>query len=435
MLVCKGAVAEVLAACDRVSDAGRLQRLTTGRRREEDQRLARWGAEGFRVLAVATKTMSGDAEYGIADETGLTLMGYLLFADPPKPGIGETIAAIGRCGIALKILTGDNRYVAAHVAAMIGLSPTATMTGAELTKLSDRMLARRVSNIGIFAEVTPDQKERVIAALRRSHKVVGYLGDGINDAPALRAADIGISVDTAVDAAKAAADIVLLKQDLGVLLDGVVIGRTAFGNTLKYIAITTSANLGNMISMAIASLFLPFLPLLAKQVLLNNFLSDLPLMTISSDRVDAEVLARPGRWDFPHLVRVMLGFGLISSLFDGLTFALLLLVFHTDASLFQTAWFVESLLTELIIIGVMRTQKPFYASLASGLLVSISVAVGMVAVVLPYLPLTAAMGFQPLPLSLTLSLVAIVIAYGVSSELLKSRIGAFQSRWTPRRRG
>lgn len=435
LLVCKGAVAEILAVCDHISHAGDLQALTIGRRKQAEQRLAQWGAEGFRVLAVATKPMPEGAECGIADETGLTLMGYLLFADPPKPGIAETVAAIGRCGITLKILTGDNRFVAAHVAATIGLSSSAMMTGAELTKLSDRMLVRRVSHVGIFAEVTPDQKERVIAALRQSHKVVGYLGDGINDAPALRAADIGISVDTAVDAAKAAADIVLLKHDLDVLLDGVIIGRTAFGNTLKYIAITTSANLGNMISMAIASLFLPFLPLLAKQILLNNFLSDLPLMTISSDRVDAEILARPGRWDFPHLTRVMLGFGLVSSMFDGLTFALLLLVFHTDASLFQTAWFVESLLTELVIIGVMRTQKPFYASAASGLLVSTSVAVGMVAAVLPYLPVTAAMGFLPLPLPLALSLMGIVIAYGLSSELLKSRIGAFQSRWSLHRRG
>lgn len=435
MLICKGAVAEVLASCDRVSDAGHLQKLTTGRRKEEELRLAQWGAEGFRVLAVATKPMPGGTECGVADEIRLTLMGYLLFADPPKPGIAETIAAIGQRGIALKILTGDNRYVAAHVADTIGLSSTATMTGAELTKLSDRMLARRVSHIDIFAEVNPDQKERVIAALRRSHKVVGYLGDGINDAPALRAADIGISIDTAVDAAKAAADIVLLKHDLKVLLEGVLIGRTAFGNTLKYIAITTSANLGNMISMAIASLFLPFLPLLAKQILMNNFLSDLPLMAISSDRVDAEVLERSGRWDFSHLIRVMLGFGLVSSLFDALTFALLLFVFRTDASLFQTAWFVESLLTELIIVGVMRTQKPFYASSASGLLVSTSVAVGIIAVVLPYLPLAATTGFHPLPLPLTLSLVAIVIAYGISSELLKRKIGAFESHRSPPRRG
>ena len=435
LLVCKGAVAEILAVCDHISHAGELQELTIGRRKEEERRLAQWGAEGFRVLAVATKPMSRGAACDIADETGLRLIGYLLFADPPKLGIAETIAAIGRSGIALKILTGDNRYVAAHVAATIGLSSSATMTGPELTKLSDRMLTRRVSHVGIFAEVTPDQKERVIAALRRSHKVVGYLGDGINDAPALRAADVGISVDTAVDAAKAAADIVLLMHDLDLLLEGVIIGRTAFGNTLKYIAITTSANLGNMISMAIASLFLPFLPLLAKQILLNNFLSDLPLMTISSDRVDAEILARPGRWDFPHLTRVMLGFGLVSSVFDGLTFALLLFVFHTDASLFQTAWFVESLLTELVIIGVMRTQKAFYASSASALLMSTSVAVGMVAAVLPYLPVTAAMGFHPLPLPLALSLMGIVVTYGLSSELLKSRIGAFQSRWSLRRRG
>jgi Mg2+-importing ATPase len=434
VLICKGAVSEILGVCDQLGAAEHTRRMTASVRLAEAKRLADWSGQGLRVLAVATKPMPDDAGCALADEVGLTLIGYLLFADPPKPGIADTIAAIGQRGITLKILTGDNRYVAAHVAAAVGLPSQAMMTGAELAGLSDRLLTRRARHVSIFAEVTPDQKERIITALRRAHDVVGYLGDGVNDAPALRAADLGISVDTAVDAAKAAADVVLLRRDLNVLLDGVVIGRTAFGNTLKYIAITTSANLGNMISMAIASLFLPFLPLLAKQILINNFLSDLPLMTVSTDRVDAEVLERSGRWDFPHLLRVMLGFGLVSSLFDGLTFALLLLVFHADATLFQTAWFTESLLTELIIVGVMRTQKPFYASAASPLLVWTSLAVAAVAVALPYLPIAEAAGFQPLPPQLLLALVAIVFIYALASELLKRRVGAFQSHRLPGRR-
>jgi Mg2+-importing ATPase len=433
ILICKGAVAAVLAACDRIAVEGQSLDLTPARRDEQEQRLANWSAEGLRVLAIATRPLPGRTDCHIADESGLTLVGYLLFSDPPKAGIAETVAAIGGRGIALKILTGDNRYVAVHVAAAIGMVAPTLMTGADLAKLSDRLLARRVLQVDIFAEVTPDQKERIINALRRAHRVVGYLGDGVNDAPALRAADLGISVDTAVDAAKAAADIVLLKRDLDVLLDGVVIGRAAFGNTIKYIAITTSANLGNMISMAAASLFLPFLPLLAKQILINNFLSDLPLMTISTDRVDAEVLERPGRWDFPHLLRIMLGFGLVSSLFDALTFVVLLLVFHADATQFQTGWFLQSLLTELAIVGVMRSQKPIFSSAISPLLLWTSVAVGLAALALPYLPITEATGFQPLPPKVLLTLLAIVIAYVLASELLKARIGAFEAPRTSRR--
>ncbi len=427
VLICKGSVVAVLAACESVLVGGRSIKLTPDRLKTEEARLADWSGQGMRVLAVATKTLESKT-CTVADETGLTLVGYLLFSDPPKPGIAETIGALGDRGVKLKIITGDNRYVAAHVAAQVGIAGAKLMTGPELGKLGPRALAIRVQHIDLFAEVTPDQKERIIVALRHAHKVVGYMGDGINDAPALRAADLGISVDNAVEAAKEAADIVLLERDLNVLLKGIVIGRGAFGNTLKYIAITTSANLGNMVSMAVASLVLPFLPLLAKQILINNFLSDLPLLTVSTDRVDDDVLRAPGVWDFPRLLRSMLGFGLLSSVFDGITFIVLLWGFHANETIFQTGWFVESLLTELLIVAVMRTKKPFYQSLPSPLLTWSSVAAAVVTIALPYLPLGAATGLQPLSLSLMLVLLAIVAAYAAASELLKGQIDAL-SHW------
>ena len=420
-LVCKGAVAAVLPICTRIDTGRQPQALTDRRRKTEERRLEAWGAQGYRVLAVAIKPMGDNTQCDRPDEAGLTLVGYLLFSDPPKPDVAETIRALEERGVRLKIVTGDNRYVAAQIATEVGIPPTHVMTGNELAKLTDRALARRASGIDIFAEVTPDQKERIIAALRRSHKVVGYLGDGINDAPALRAADLGISVDTAVEAAKEAADIVLLRRDLKVLLDGIVIGRTAFANTLKYITITTSANLGNMISMAVASLFLPFLPLLAAQILLNNLMSDLPMLAISTDKVDAEVLLKPGRWDLGGLMRAMLRFGLASSAFDALTFVLLLLVFRADAALFQTGWFVVSLFTELAIVWVMRTRKPFYRSLPSPLLTATSIGVALVALSLPYLPVADPLGLRPLPWPLALTLIGVTLAYAAASETLKLR--------------
>lgn len=424
LLICKGAVASILPACTRVHDGGRTISLTPRRRDAEDERLRAWSAKGIRVLALAIKPMGERIDCDRPDEADLTLAGYLLFSDPLKPGIAASIGALGEKGVRLKIVTGDNRYVAAHVAAEVGIRAGQVLTGSDLAKFTDRGLTRRVAGIDIFAEVTPDQKERIVRALRRSGKVVGYLGDGINDAPALRAADLGISVDTAVEAAKEAADIVLLSRDLNVLLEGVAIGRTAFANTLKYIAITTSANLGNMVSMAAVSLFLPFLPLLAAQILLNNLLTDLPLLAISTDNVDQGVLAKPGRWNLRALTQSMLRFGLVSSAFDAATFALLLLVFHTDEVLFRTSWFLMSLLTELAIVGVMRTRMPFYKSLPSPLLMATSAGVAVVALSLPYLPIAGALGFRPLSIELTAALTTVTLAYLAASEALKPRMGA-----------
>jgi Mg2+-importing ATPase len=365
--------------------------------------------------------MNDGEDLSLAHEADLVLEGYLLFSDPLKATVAGVVSDLLRIGVRLKMITGDNRYVARHVAKAAGIAAEDILTGAAIGEMSDRALRRRVLQVDVFAEITPDQKERIVSALRRSGNVVGYLGDGINDAPALRAADLGISVDTALAAAKEAADVVLLKPDLNVLKDGIILGRTAFANTLKYIAITTSANLGNMISMAVASLFLPFLPMLAKQILLNNSLSDLPMLAISTDQVDDAVLQRPGRWDFRALMRSMLAFGILSSVFDFVTFGFLLMVVHANESTFQTGWFVVSLLTELVVILVMRTRDPSLASFPSRLLVSIAGLVFLVAVGLPYLPFSGALGLVPLPIEVMAALAAIVLTYGLASEALKRR--------------
>jgi Mg2+-importing ATPase len=421
-LACKGAAASVLSVCSTIMVDGLVQPLTPQRREAEEHRLAGWGKQGQRVIALGIRDIAAGHKCSLEDEAELTLVGYLLFADPLKGGIAETVAALAQNGIGLRIVSGDNRYVAAHVASAIGLDPK-IVVGEDLEGLGADAFARRVANANVFAEVTPDQKEHIVVALRRAGFTVGYLGDGINDAPPLRAADVGISVDNAVDAAKASADVILLQRDLQVLLDGVLAGRTAFGNTIKYIAITISANFGNMISMAAASLLLPFLPMLAGQILLNNLLSDLPMLAVSTDRVDPDLLRSPRHWDFHALVRSMLGFGLVSSAFDALTFVILLLGFHATPAAFQTAWFTESLLTELAVVAVMRTHKIFYQSSPSRLLLGTSLAVAVLAVALPFIPLSSGFGFIPLPGALLAGIAAIVVFYVIASELLKRWIG------------
>ncbi|HWV00108.1 MAG TPA: magnesium-translocating P-type ATPase [Devosia sp.] len=421
VLACKGATDSVLSVCETIASGGLVGPLTEARRAAEGHKIAAWGQDGRRVIALANKIVASGQKCGPADESDLCLVGYLLFSDPLKPGIAQIVGDLDRNGIELRIISGDNRYVAAHVASAVGLTPK-ILVGADLVGLADSAFARRIADVNVFAEVTPSQKERIVSALKATH-TVGYMGDGINDAPSLRAADIGISVDNAVDAARAAADVILLKQDLEVLLDGIIAGRTAFGNTIKYIGITISSNFGNMISMAAASILLPFLPMLATQVLLNNLLADLPMLAISTDRIDAELLARPRQWDFRALIRSMLGFGLVSSVFDGITFLVLLQVFHASASLFQTAWFMESLLTQLAVIAVMRTRKPFFESLPSRLLIGVALAVAAVAVALPFVPIVnSIMGFVPLPFPLLETTGAIVVAYVAASELVKRRI-------------
>ena len=301
----------------------------------------------------------------------------------------------------------------------MGLERPAVLTGEELRELSETALLQRVGEVDIFAETEPNQKERILLALRKAGNVIGYLGDGINDATALHAADVGISVESAVDVAKEAADIVLLERDLSVLARGVRLGRQTFANTLKYVFITTSANFGNMVSMAGASLFLPFLPLLPKQILLNNFLSDVPSMTIATDRVDHEQVDHPRRWDIRFIRNFMLVFGLVSSVFDYVTFGALLYWLRATEPEFQTGWFVESLMTELFIVLVIRTRGPFYRSRPGRLLLVSTLLVAGTTIFLPYAPLGALFGFVALPPLFVLLLLGITVGYLVASELVK----------------
>jgi Mg2+-importing ATPase len=378
------------------------------------------GMDGFRVLAVATKRGAPKERYGHDDENGMSLAGFLLFSDPPKADARKTIRDLAGLGIRIKVITGDNRYVAAHVAAAIGLDPKAILAGEEIARLKDESLWHLAERTDLFVEVDPQQKERIVRALQRIGHAVGYLGDGINDAPSLHAADVGISVEKAVDVARESADVILLQHDLDVLRRGVEDGRATFANTLKYISITTSANFGNMVSMALATPLLPFLPLAAKQILLNNFVSDLPSIAISTDNVDADRISEAQRWNVDEVRRFMIVFGLISTVFDLLTFVLLLQVFESDEATFQTAWFVVSLLTELAVLLVLRTHRPAMRSMPSRLLLWTTVAVGALALVIPYAgPLASAFGFVPLSWQLLLAAVLVVTAYVLTTEAVK----------------
>lgn len=431
LVVTKGAFDTVLGCCDTVATPGGPRPLDPATRGQLDARVAAWGTEGIRVLGLATRHLPPKPRYDVADETGMTFAGFLLFTDPLKPGIDKALGALAGIGIALKIVSGDNRHVAEHVGRAVGLEPV-ILTGADLTRTADEALGHLAETCNIFAEVDPQQKERIVRALQGRGHSVAYMGDGINDAPALRLADVGVSVDQAVDVARESADIVLLERDLGVLHQGIVDGRRTFANTLKYISITTSANFGNMISMAIGTLFLPFLPLLASQILLNNFLSDFPSLAIASDRVDPEAVERAPRWDVADIRTYMIVFGLISTVFDLATFGLLLLVFHAGEDLFQSTWFVISLLTELAVVLVLRTRRPCWQSRPGRLLWLSTVAVGALAMALPYLGAASGwIGLVPLPWHLLAAGLGIVATYIATTELAKH---AFYARRTPKAR-
>ena len=434
-VVCKGAVDNVLAICTQVWREGQAVPLDGATR----DALAGWYAEqgqrGFRLLGLATRSLPGPAPFTREDETGLCFMGFLLFADPPRASAAATVRSLARRGIRVKIVTGDNRHVAGHVAQAVGLNAQAVLTGDEIAQLREEALWQRAQQTDLFAEVDPQQKERIIRAMQRGGSAVGYLGDGINDAPALHAADVGISVEGAVDVARESADMVLLRPDLAVLCQGVDEGRRTFANTLKYVGITTSANFGNMVSMALAAPLLPFLPLAAKQVLLNNFLSDLPSMAISADRVDDEHLRQAQHWHMADLRRYMLVFGLTSTVFDLLTFWLLLRVFNATEPLFQTAWFVVSVLTEVAVLLVLRTRRPFWASRPGRGLALGAVGVGLLALALPHVPLVAGwFGFVSPGAGLVAALLGVVLAYVLATEAVK-RVFFQRSRPAqPRRR-
>lgn len=418
IMITKGAVSNVLDVCTSVEAAGN-NRSIANKRQQIEQQFASFGADGFRTLGLAYKYVNNCSHITKTDETGMTFLALLVFFDPPKEGVTDVINDLKRLGITVKLITGDNTPVACSVARrVLGYEP-AVLTGKELHSLSNDALHARANTIDVFAEIEPSQKERIIMAVRRLGNTVGFLGDGINDAPALHACDVGISVNSAVDVAKEAATVVLLEKDLSVLCSGVREGRRTFANTLKYIYMTTSANFGNMFSMAGTALFLPFLPLLPKQILLNNFLTDFPAMAIATDSVDSDQLERPQVWDIKFIRNFMIVFGIVSSFFDFVTFAALVFVLKAGPEEFRTGWFVESVLTEILIIAVLRTWKPFYKSKISRPLLVAMVLVLIVTIALPYCPLNTLLGLTPLTPSLLILLGIITLLYVAASEVAK----------------
>jgi len=419
MLICKGALENILEICTHTVIKENEVDLDETQSNLILNQFATWSKQGYRVLGIAKRIVVEKSVYSKNDEVGLTFVGFLLFFDPPKKEVKETISQLEKMGVQVKIITGDNKLVAMHTAESIGLISPVIMTSSELDSLSDEALWHSAEKTVIFAGVDPNEKERIILALKKTGHVVGYMGDGINDAPSLHSADVGISVENAVDVAKEAADFVLLKQDLAVLQQGIIEGRRTFANTLKYVFMAVSANFGNMFSVAGASLFMPFLPLLPKQILLINFMTDFPEMTIASDNVDDIYIEKPHRWDVSFIRRFMLIFGSLSSLFDYLTFGLLLFVLKTSETQFQSAWFIESVLSAMLVVFVVRTRLPFARSRPSRLMITVTLIIALAVMILPYSPLASVFGFTALPLLYLGLILVIVILYLVSAELTK----------------
>ncbi len=422
MLVIKGAFEDILALSTHYEAGGpdALRCLDDAERGALSARFAALGRDGYRVLGIAWKFEEASCHHVvIRDETELVFAGFAVFEDPPKPGAGAAMGALAALGVSVVIVTGDNELVAQHVCKQVGVPIRGMLNGRELQALDDVALAARVQTTNLFCRLNPSQKNRVILAFKKRGHVVGYLGDGINDAPSLHSADVGISVDRAVDVAKDAADLILLEHDLSVLKDGVLEGRRTLGNIIKYILMGTSSNFGNMFSMAGASVFLPFLPMLPMQILVNNFLYDVSEVSIPTDTVDDAFVARPHRWDIAFIRKFMMVIGPVSSLFDFLTFYVLLQLFAGDERLFHSGWFVESLATQVLVIFVIRTQGSPFRSRPSRPLLLTSLAVVLVAVVVPFTPLGNTLGFAPLPLSFFAILVPLVTSYLVAVEVVK----------------
>jgi len=379
-------------------------------------------AHGSRVLAVAYARVPPQAVYSADDERELVLAGFVAFFDPPMEGVAETLHALRRDGVVVKILTGDNELVAQHVCGQVGLDSARIVAGDQIERMTDSALAAVAEQTTVFARVSPAQKNRIILALKSRNHVVGFLGDGINDAPSIHTADVGVSVATAVDVAKDAADIILLERNLNVLHTGILEGRRAFGNVMKYLLMGTSSNFGNMFSMAGAFLFLPFLPMLPTQILLNNFLYDLAQVTIPTDNVDEAFIRTPQRWDIGIIRRFMVVIGPISSIYDFLTFGVLLWVFRASEALFQTGWSVESLATQTLVLFVIRTAGNPLRSRPSLPLAVTTVLVVLIGVVLPFTPLAATLGFVPLPGAYFVFLGGVTITYLALVELVKRRL-------------
>ena len=427
LLVLKGAPEDVLRLCmqyesepDASGQDPMLKDLDEAARTCIQTLFDGLGQDGFRVLAIAWKREPQTlVDAVVDDESELVFAGFAAFLDPPKASARPALQAMAVSGVAVKVITGDNEQVARHVFSELGIEVSGVLSGAEIAAMNDDALCARVEEVNLFCRANPQQKNRVLLALKARGHVVGYLGDGINDAPSLHTADVGISVDGAVDVAKQAAAMILLENDLVVLHAGIREGRRTFGNVMKYIMMATSSNFGNMFSMAAATLFLPFLPMLPLQVLLNNFLYDLSELPLPADNVDEDDLARPRRWDMGFIRTFMMTIGPVSSIFDFLTFWLLLAVLQADKALFRTGWFVESLATQVLVIFIIRTRANPFKSRAHRLLAATSLAVVAIAIILPFTPLAPVLGFAPLPLRFVVMLLGLTAIYLVLVEMVK----------------
>ena len=422
LLITKGAPESVLTVCSRYELNGQQAPLDADSLARSETTYRDLCAKGFRVLAVAYAPVSLKLVYRADDEKDLVLAGFLTFSDPPLDTAKFALAALKSDGVEVKILTGDNELVTQHICAQVGLIDGRIILGDEIERMTDTALAHVVEQTSVFARVSPAQKNRIILALKHRSHVVGYLGDGINDAPSLHAADVGISVSTAVDVARDAADIILLERSLSVLHEGIIEGRKAFGNVMKYLLMGTSSNFGNMFSMAVASLFLPFLPMLPTQILLNNFLYDLAQVTIPSDHVDNTFIHKPQRWNVQMVRDFMIYIGPLSSIYDFLTFFALLKVFHASEQLFHTGWFVESLATQTLVIFIIRTAGNPFRSRPSLALTATTIAVVMAGIVIPFTSLGKILGFVRLPFAFFFFLAGASVTYLLLVELVKRRL-------------
>jgi Mg2+-importing ATPase len=419
ILICKGALRNILDVCSQVETAASAKSQMLENREKILSVYEKLSSDGYRTLGVAYRSVGRLNVVNRTDEVGMIFLGFVVLHDPLKDGVERTIEELRGRGIGFKIVTGDNELVASRVASQIGMTSPKILTGGAIRQMSDEALVVQSAAAEIFAEVEPNQKERIVLALRASGYVVGYIGDGINDASALHAADVGISVDGAADVAKEAADIVLLDKDLDVLLRGVDSGRKTFANTLKYIFVTISANFGNMLSMAVASLMLPFLPLLPKQILSLNLLTDIPATTISTDDVDEETVDRPRKWNIKFITQFMTVFGFQSTIFDFITFIVLFYVLHSTEVVFQTGWFLLSIITELFALLIIRTRRMFFQSMPSKQLLAASLVMLCVTFVIPYTPLAIPLGLVPLSLPILAILILIALLYLITTELVK----------------
>ncbi|MEM5853519.1 MAG: magnesium-translocating P-type ATPase [Candidatus Aenigmatarchaeota archaeon] len=416
LLVCKGAPESLISVCSKMKKNGKIVKIDKS---FVEKFLEELFKKGYRVIGVARKFVEKKSSYKKDEEKDLTLLGFLCFTDPPKPGIKETVKSLKKLGVDIKVLTGDNALIAEKVMREVGIEVKGVLSGLEIEAMDEEGLKKVVEEVNLFVRLTPDQKVKIVKALKKNGHVVGFLGDGANDAPAMKYADVGISVENGIDVAKEASDVILTRKSLKVILDGIVEGRTTFGNTTKYILNTLSANLGNMTSLAIVSPLLDFLPMLPSQILLTNLISDGPLLSISTDRIDEEELSRPRQWNLNFVAKFCVIFGLISSIFDFLTMASLLFLLGINVSAFRTGWFMESVLSEILVTFAIRTRKRFYKSRPSKILLLTSIIFASLTIWIIYSPFNTFFEFTPLDLPFFLLIISILLCYFLIAEISK----------------